>query len=431
MSKPLWHAEGRGVDERAMQFMAGQDARLDAELLPFDIRATRAHVRGLGRISALSAGDVEKLVVALDQIAGEVESGKLAMSDRFEDGHSAIEFWLTERLGEVGKRVHLGRSRNDQVLIATRLYCLDRLGRLRTGAVKSGRAALRLARRHESTLMPGYTHLQRAMPSSVGLWMGSFAESFADDAELVRLTEQWLDASPLGAAAGYGVNLPLDRDRVAEELGLARLHVNPMHAQATRGKHEHQALAAAWQVMQTVRRLAWDLSLFTTAEFGFVRLPGGATTGSSIMPNKRNPDLAELLRAAPAVVAGCIAELQQLLSLPSGYHRDLQGAKPPLIRGLSSAIEAVGLIPWLIDGLEIDAERMRAACDPTMLATDRAVELAAGGMPFRDAYKKVAESLGEFGGRDPEESLRARVSLGATADLRLDEIEARLDAFAD
>ncbi len=430
MSKPLWHAEGRDVDERAMRFMAGEDARLDAELLPFDIIATRAHVRGLGRIGALAGEDVDKLVRALDEIARDVESGGLVMSGTFEDGHSAIEAWLTDRLGEAGKRVHLGRSRNDQVLIATRLYCLDRIGRLRAAAVESGRAALRRARENEHTLMPGFTHLQRAVPSSVGLWMGSFAESFADDAELLALTASWMDASPLGVAAGYGVNLPLDRDGVAYELGLVRLHVNPMHAQATRGKLEHQALASAWQVMQTVRRLSWDLVLFATAEFGFVTLPDGATTGSSIMPNKRNPDLAELLRAAPSVVGGCMAELQQLLSLPSGYHRDLQGAKPPLIRGLRVAIDAVGLVPWLIDGLAFDAERMRGACDPAMLATDRAVELAAGGVAFRDAYKQVAESLGELADRDPAESLRARVSPGATADLRLDEIGARLDSFA-
>ncbi len=430
MSNPLWHAEGRGVDERAMRYMAADDAVLDAELLPFDVRATRAHVRGLGRIGALEAGDVEKLVGALDRIAGELESGELAMSDAYEDGHSAIEAWLTERLGEVGRRVHLGRSRNDQVLVATRLYVLDRLEGLRAGAVASGRAALARARRGAEAPMPGYTHLQRAVPSSVGLWMASFAESFADDAALIAATSEWLRASPLGAAAGYGVNLPLDREGVAEELGLGRLHLNPMHAQATRGRHEHQALAAAWQLTQTIRRLGWDLVMFATAEFGFVTLPDGASTGSSIMPNKRNPDLAELLRAAPAVVAGAMAELQQLLSLPSGYHRDLQGAKPPTIRGLTAALRAVELIPWLIEGLGFDEDRMRAACDASMLATDRAVELAAGGMPFRDAYKRVADELDGLRDADPSRSLRARVSPGATADLRLDEIGARLEALA-
>jgi argininosuccinate lyase len=323
--------------------------------------------------------------------------------------------------------VHLGRSRNDQVLVAQRLFILAELRRIRENVVKAAETALELARCDQDTPMPGYTHLQRAVPSTVGLWMASFVESFADDLELLDLTAKWLDASPLGTAAGYGVNVALDRQRVATKLGFDRFQVNPMHTQGSRGKHELQALGVCWQIAQDVRRLAWDISLFSTAEFGFVTCGEAVTTGSSIMPNKRNPDLAELLRAAAGPVAACMTELQQVLSLPSGYHRDLQMTKAPVIRGLVHTRHTIELVPVLLESITLDRDAMRQAIDPDMHATDRAVELAASGVPFRDAYKQAASELG--GGsppRSPEDSVAARVSPGACADLRLDELAARI-----
>jgi argininosuccinate lyase len=431
-ASPLWAKPGaasapaEGAD--AMAFMSRDDVILDRELFPFDIRATRAHVGGLASIGLLDAGDASKIDGALVELDALFASGAFVLDERYEDGHTAIESFLVERLGEAGKRVHLGRSRNDQVAVALRLYMLDVLERARGLCLATGRAALGVARAHEMDPMPGYTHLQRAVPSTVGLWMGSFAEGFADCAELCALTRAWLDSSPLGTAAGYGVNLPLARQSVSDELGFARLQINPMAAQASRGRLEHQVVATLWQAMQEVRRLAWDCSLFSAEEFGFVTLGPGFVTGSSIMPNKKNPDMAELLRASAAVVGGAMGEIQQAMSLPSGYHRDLQITKPALVRAVKVSLEALSHLPRLIETATLHTDRMRAAMDPAMFATDHAVKLAGEGVPFRDAYVRAAEAIGgaDGGACDADASVRARVSPGGCGDLMLDAIEARL-----
>jgi argininosuccinate lyase len=245
----------------------------------------------------------------------------------------------------------------------------------------------------------------------------------------LRAARTLVDRSPLGAAAGYGVNLPLDREGVAKDLGFADVAWNPLGSQTSRGLVEATILSAAWHVMATIRRLAWDLSLFTTSEFGFVKLPEAFTTGSSIMPQKRNPDVVELMRAACSVVQGALVEVQTIVALPSGYHRDLQLTKSPLLRGLDETLSTLRLVPRLIGGLQFNREKMLAAITPECFATDRAVELTASGMPFRDAYRQVAEELQESQNKekgDAAKSLSARVSPGGTGDLRLDRIAARL-----
>lgn len=426
MTGMMWMKNDSVLDQRLLDFMIGDDRELDAVLMPYDIRATAAHVRGLHAIGRLTDQERRALLNALDALLDDVRSGAFTLDDRFEDGHSALEAHLVERLGDLGKRVHLGRSRNDQVLVATRLFMKDALEEIRSHTARCAESSLRLASAHEFVPMPGYTHMQRAVPSTVGLWMASYAESFTDDAALLGSTIEWIDACPLGTAAGYGVNLNLPRDAVAKDLGFARTQINPMYAQASRGKFEAHALAVVWQFMQDLRRLGWDLTLFASAEFGFVTLPAEATTGSSIMPNKRNPDVAELLRAGASIVAGALAQIQNATSLPSGYHRDLQLTKGPLIRGLQSAMRAGGAASRVIDGLILHPEPMKSAIDPAMMATDRAVELAVSGTPFRDAYRTVAAEGHDVPPEAPEKSIHDRVSPGACADLRLAEIEARL-----
>jgi len=263
--------------------------------------------------------------------------------------------------------------------------------------------------------------------SSTGMWFAGFAEGFIDNALRAKQTSEWVDANPLGTAAGYGVNLKLDREHTTRALGFARMQVSPIYAQLSRGKFEMAVLEAIASALLDLRRLAWDLSLFTTAEFNFVSLPSEYTTGSSIMPNKRNPDVVELLRASYASVAAARTEIEQLLSLPSGYQRDLQFSKGSLFHGCRHGLMALSLVPDLLARLQWNEAPMRAAIEPAMYATDVAIEQAAAGVPFRDAYRAAAEAAARAGeGRTPESSLAARTSPGAGNDLRLNELAARL-----
>ena len=425
MSNLLWQKQGIAVDADLQRFMAGDDVVLDREFMLHDIRASRAHAEGLHRIGMLDDDELAALLLELDNLAEDFRNGDFVLDSRYEDMHSAIEDRLVERLGDIGKKIHAGRSRNDQVLVATRLWLKAQLETLE--AICREVAAIALARADAEAMvpMPGYTHLQRAVVSSLGMWWSGWGESFIDNAVRARDTRAWLDANPLGSAAGYGVNLPLDREHTTQALGFGRMQVSPPYAQLSRGKFELAALEALGSAMLDLRRLAWDLSLFTMGETGFVRLPPQYTTGSSIMPNKRNPDVIELMRAAYASVAAARVEIEQALSLPSGYHRDLQFGKGGLVHGFTRGLGALRLLPALLAALEWDQTAMRAALEPSMYATDLAVDLAREGMPFRDAYREAAKPE-RWAQGEPEASLSARVSPGAAGALALDVLRARL-----
>ncbi len=431
MSDLLWQKDGVQVDARIMRFMAGEDVVLDREFFLCDIRASKAHVEGLERIGVVNTGDAAAMLSELDVLAEDFRAGRFVLDATYEDGHSAIEARLTDRLGDAGRRVHTGRSRNDQVLVATRLWLKDRLAELAWTGITI--ADICLDRAAEPSLpMPGYTHLQRAVVSSTAMWFAGFSEAFIDNAQRAHQTFDLLDANPLGTAAGYGVNLPLDREHTTQKLGFSRMQVSPIYAQLSRGKLEIAALEALGSAMLDLRRLAWDLSLFTTAEFNFVSLPSAYTTGSSIMPNKRNPDVVELLRASYATVAASRSEIEQLLSLPSGYQRDLQFSKAALVRGFTHGLQALSLLPDLLTRLAWNAPAMRAAIEPAMYATDAAVEQAAKGVPFREAYRVAAQAAAAAGqGRTPEQSLSARTSPGGSAHPGLEVLHARLKVLKD
>lgn len=431
MSNLLWQKPGVAVDAKIQTFLAGDDVILDREFFLYDIAASKAHAEGLQHIGILSADELAGLLRELDALAGDYRSGAFVLDEQYEDCHSAIEFRLTERLGDAGRKIHTGRSRNDQILVATRLWLKDKLARVAALGREIAKVALDRAEAESGLPLPGYTHIQRAVVSSAGMWWAGWAEAFIDDAIRAGDTLRLVDCNPLGTAAGYGVNLPLDRAHTTAALGFARMQVSPIYAQLSRGKFELAALEALGSATLDLRRLAWDLSLFTSGEFGFVALPAQYTTGSSIMPNKRNPDVIELMRATHASVAAARTEIEQLLSLTSGYHRDLQNSKGAIVHGFARGLAALELLPALLSNLDWREDKLRAAIDSGMYATDVAVEAAVAGVPFREAYKAAAAAADTAGqGRTPEGSLAARVSPGAAADLQLDVLRARWEALA-
>lgn len=428
MSDLLWQKPGVEVDAKIQAFLAGEDVLLDREFFLFDIQASAAHAEGLQRIGILDAQELGALKRELEALAEDFRRGDFVLDARFEDGHSAIEARLIERLGDTGRRIHTGRSRNDQVLVATRLWLKDRLSKLVVLCRETARVALDRAEAEASLPMPGYTHLQRAVVSSAGMWWAAWAEAYIDNASRAQQTLAWIDANPLGSAAGYGVNLALDRGHTTEALGFARMQQVATYAQLSRGKFEIAAIEALGSAVLDLRRLAWDLSLFTSSEFGFVALPPEYSTGSSLMPNKRNPDAIELMRATYASVAAARSEIEQLLSLPSGYHRDLQFSKGAIFHAFGRGLAALELLPDLLRRLQWREDRMRAALEPSMYATDLALDLAKQGVPFRDAYRQAADPA-RWAQGNAEASLTARVSPGSGVALGLDALRQRLAAL--
>ncbi len=425
MKNLIWQKGHDQLDDNVLNFTAGEDVILDRVLFPYDITASQAHVRALARIAVLTQAEADTLCDTLDTLNHAFEQGDFVLDERFEDGHSAIESYLIEKLGETGKKIHTGRSRNDQVLVATRLYLKAALSQLRQISRDTAEQFLKKAHQHQDTPMPGFTHLQHGTVSSAAHWFAGFAEAFLDNTALAEFTANWIDANPMGTTAGYGVNLALDRDWCTEALGFQRTQINPMYAQNSRGKYEIQVLMAFGQALQDLRRFAWDLSLFCTSEFDFVRIPDRFTTGSSFMPNKRNPDVIELMRATVGTVFAAITELQSLLSLPSGYHRDLQNTKGPIITSISKGLSALRLLPCLVEELELKPETMAAAIDPAMFTADHAIELSKQGIPFRDAYVQALSV--ESDKNDALISIKNRISAGAPGNLQLEQLEKRLE----
>ncbi|HWS39844.1 MAG TPA: argininosuccinate lyase [Arenimonas sp.] len=425
----IWAKPGSEINQAIQLFLAGGDIVLDQELFLYDIQASKSHAIGLLRIGVLNESENSQLQEQLDVLAGLFEQGQFILDARFEDGHSAIEQHLTEQLGDVGKKIHTGRSRNDQVLVASRLWLKQQLNSLLQHTKAIAQITLQRAELEAMLPLPGYTHMQRAMVSSLGMWWGAWAEGFIDNALRAKQAVELIDANPLGSASGFGVNLNLDREFCTQQLGFDRTQQIATYAQLSRGKYEIAALDALLSAMGDLRRLAWDISLFTSSEFGFVSLPAEYLTGSSLMPNKRNPDLIELLRASYATVSGARAEMEQLLSLPSGYHRDLQFTKAPVMRGFSHGLAALALLPDLLEGLQWNESAINDALEPSMHATDLALELSVQGIPFREAYKQAANSE-LWLNRDAADSLNARVSEGSGVNLGLEKLKARLHSLS-
>jgi argininosuccinate lyase len=397
--KRLWD-KGETLDAQILRYTAGEDHLLDDRLVSYDVRASIAHAEMLNQQKLLSNEDFGRILSGLTMLAESYAAEEWNISLEDEDVHTALENRLIDEIGEAGKRIHLGRSRNDQVLAALRLYLLDAADELEDMADEVASALEALGQRESDTQLPGYTHMQQAMPSSVHLWANGFAAEISDDARGIAASRRRISKNPLGSAAGYGVpGLPIDRDATRDALGFDVNHEPVTAVQLSRGKAEAGLVFELCMLMQDLGRIAADLLMFYTQEFAFIDLPNSMTTGSSIMPQKRNPDVLELVRAGTATLQASLLEIMNIpAKLSSGYQRDLQRIKAPLFRAIDLTEDSCEIMVLLIHGLEFLPGNIDL--DPAIYAAGHANRIVLEeGLSFRDAYHRVAEELG----RDEDE----------------------------
>lgn len=423
----LWE-KGYSLDDLVERFTVGNDFELDRHLLVADCIASMAHARAIERARVISSDDADQLVAELVAIAQEAEAGTVDIPRELEDGHTAIEWRLTERLGDIGKRIHTGRSRNDQIIAAERVYSREMLWQIQDAASELVSVLLECAGTHERTPMAGRTHTQIAMPSTFGLWAASVAEALVDDLELTVTARRHCDRSPLGAAASYGVPIDLDRKFTADLLGFERVQNNVLAVNNSRGKVEATVLDSLESIMLTLSKFAADLILFSLPEFGYVELPPELCSGSSIMPQKRNPDALELIRARAGTVGGWASTVKNIIrSLPSGYNRDFQDTKEPLLRGMETTILSLRVAARTVERMSVHPEALSAGLRPELYATDAAFDRVKEGESFRDAYRHVGTHLDELDQWSFEDALARRSSVGSPGNPNFQAARAALD----
>lgn len=385
----LWQTDDT-LDARIEAFTTGNDPVLDQELIPFDCLATIAHVTMLQEIGILGADETEQLIAALNELIILHGHGQFKIQPNQEDGHTAIEEFLTGRLGDAGKKVHTGRSRNDQVLTAIRLYEKFAVEELIQLAENMAASLKKFAQANTGLPLPGYTHTRKAMPFSVKDWAMAFHDALKDDVKMLHGTYELIDQNPLGTGAGYGVPLPLNRQTTTDLMGFSRILENPMYAQNSRGKFESRILNDCLMILYDLNKWASDLIFFTLPEIGYFDLDPSMVTGSSIMPHKQNPDVLELIRASYHQVAGYEYQLRMIpVNLISGYHRDLQYTKEPLMKGLKICHDVLGASQVVMKGLSANADNLNRSMTAELLSVQKVMDLVNSGMPFRDAYMQV------------------------------------------
>ncbi|MDE1887986.1 MAG: argininosuccinate lyase [Gammaproteobacteria bacterium] len=422
-SAPQLWAKGLPLDDTIHRFTVGDDPALDQRLIPFDALGSAAHARMLAHAGLLVPEDAGALVTQLAAIAAQARRGEIGIRPEQEDCHTAIEALLTQALGDAGRRLHLGRSRNDQVALALRLYMRNALLNIAAQTVHLATAFVNFARAHAGEVMPGYTHLRRAMPSTFGLWAAAFAAGLAEELQALQAVYARLDRCPLGAAAGFGVPLPLDREYTAKLLGFSSVQISPVDVMNSRGRHELALVNELASIGLVMEKFLWDVALYSMPEFGFVDLPDAFTTGSSIMPQKRNPDVVELARGRCRELRGYAAMIQELAAgLPSSYHRDMQLLKRPLFAVIDTAQEWLDLLIRLVPALQVNVGRAAAACSDELYATHAAYQRVQHGVPFRDAYQQVAQQIAD-GSFDPDRAALNATHFGGAGNLGLDLIE--------
>ncbi len=395
MANKLWD-KGYDEDARIDAFTVGHDRELDLELAPYDIMGTIAHITMLEKVGLLSKEDLDVLLPELKSLYSLACEGRFEIESDVEDVHSQVELMLTRKLGEVGKKVHTGRSRNDQVLVDLKLYSRARIEKTVHKVESLFKTLQEASEKYKDVLIPGYTHLQVAMPSSFGLWFGAYAESLCDDVTMLKAAWDVVNRNPLGSAAGYGSSAPLDRTLTTKLLGFDDLDYNSVFAQMTRGKMERAVAFAYSSIAETIGRLAYDGCLYSSQNYGFIKLPDALTTGSSIMPHKKNPDVFELVRARCNKIQGVPNTIRLVTgNLPSGYFRDMQILKEvffPLFDEMDSCLD---IVEYAIKGMEVRTDIMSDPKYKLAFSVEKVNDLVAEGVPFRDAYRKVASSIAD------------------------------------
>ena len=425
----LWeNGEGREVSRKLEEFTAGEDILLDKILVKWDAVGSVAHATMLNRIGILSQSELMSLKKALIKVIELHEKGEFRIEVKDEDVHTAVENFLTRELGNVGKKIHTGRSRNDQVMVDIRLYVKEQLLKTQKNLLKLCREMVAFADKHKNTPMPGYTHFQKAMPSSVALWMMAHVEALLDDLRVIKTAYELNDQNPLGSAAGYGVPLDLDRDFTTKLLGFSNLQNNVLYVQNSRGKMESIVMSALCQVAIDITKMSNDIIIFSTEEFGFFGLSEDVRTGSSIMPKKRNPDILELVRGRSNSVIALTNQVMEIVkSVPSGYHRDLQETKGPIIKSLKTMNECIEIVRMAVAVLTVNREKLLAAFNQQVFATDEAYKLVSQGIPFRDAYKHVDYNFQAYREDAPEEAIKKRRYKGTMGNLGIPLVKKRID----
>lgn len=422
----LWE-KGISVDEKVEAFTVGKDRELDIQIAKYDLLASSAHAKMLVKVGLLSLQELEQIEQGLKSLMNDVDKGTFIIEAEYEDVHSKIEGYLTANYGETGKKIHTARSRNDQVLVALQLYYKDNLAIVRKGVYTFFNTLMHLAETHKETILPGYTHLQVAMPSSFGLWFSAYAEILADDMFVLNAVLKVVDQNPLGSAAGYGSSFPIDRDFTTKALGFTKLKINVVAAQMSRGKNERILASAMGQLCGTLSKLAMDICLYVSQNFGFISFPDQLTTGSSIMPHKKNPDVFELLRGKCNKIQALQTELLLITNnLPSGYHRDYQLLKEQMFETFEEVKNILDIFNYAMQQIVVHEVDLQDEKYQYLFTVDRLNSLVEEGMSFREAYQHIGKEIeqGNYKSRAPKKHTHK----GSIHNLCLEEIRQKFES---
>ena len=421
----LWQ-KNQAPHQKIDHFTVGKDREYDLYLAPYDCQASIAHAQMLSEIGILSQAESNQLVSVLEDLKNDAKNGDFVIETEFEDMHSKIEYVLTQKLGDLGKKIHTARSRNDQVLVALHLYLKAEIETIKGLAHSFFELLMDLAEQHKNHFLPGYTHFQVAMPSSFGLWFSAYAETLVDDVMLLNGAYQIVDQNPLGSAAGFGSSFPIDRKSTTKSMGFGDLKYNVIAAQMSRGKAEKTTATAMASLAATLSKLAMDLCLYMGQEHNFVSFPEALTTGSSIMPHKKNPDVFELIRGKCNLLQGLPNQLALLMTnLPSGYHREMQLAKGPIIEAIEDLKACLDLFTFSLKEIQVRENILEDPKYQYVFSVDTLNEWVKGGMPFRDAYKKMGEAIAN-GDYQPHKNL-SHTHLGSIGNLALEAIRSKME----